>query len=80
MAHPRAVFLDLPEAEPVMHSEEHLVVETPRAAEFEIGAALHALPWHVCPTVALHAEAWVLNEGTATTRWPVVARARRLSI
>ena len=36
-----------------MHSEEHLVLETPRAAEFKIGDVLYGVPWHICPTVAL---------------------------
>ena len=31
MPHPRVVFLDLPDATPVTHSEEHLVVEVPAA-------------------------------------------------
>lgn len=80
MPHPRAVLLEIPDAQAVMHSEEHLVVETTEAARYPIGATLHALPWHVCPTVALHAEAWILEKGQAVATWPVTARARRLSI
>ena len=80
MPHPRVVFPLLPEATPVVHSEEHLVLETPRAAEFAVGDALLGIPWHVCPTVALHSEVWVLENGQATERWPVTARARRLTI
>jgi D-serine deaminase-like pyridoxal phosphate-dependent protein len=80
MPPPRVVFPFLPEAKAVMHSEEHLVIETPRAPEFAVGDALLGVPWHVCPTVALHAEVWVLDRGRATERWPVVARARRLTI
>jgi D-serine deaminase-like pyridoxal phosphate-dependent protein len=80
MPHPRVVFPLLPDATAVVHSEEHLVIETPRAPEFAVGDALIGIPWHVCPTVALHSEAWVLDRGVATERWPVVARARRLTI
>lgn len=80
MPHPRVVFPMLPEATPVVHSEEHLVLETPRASEFAVGDALLGIPWHVCPTVALHSEVWVLENGRATERWPVTARARRLTI
>jgi len=80
MPHPRVVFPRLPEAVAVVHSEEHLVIETPRAAEFAVGDALLGIPWHVCPTVALHSEVWTLVEGRATERWPVTARARRLTI
>lgn len=80
MPPPRVVFLDLPDAVPVMHNEEHLVVETPQATALAVGAELHALPWHVCPTVALHAEAWVVESGAARERWAVTARARRLTV
>jgi D-serine deaminase-like pyridoxal phosphate-dependent protein len=80
MPQPRAVFLNLPDAVPVMHSEEHLVVETPHAADHAVGDVIYALPWHVCPTVALHEEVWVVDEHRASTRWQVIARRRRLGI
>jgi D-serine deaminase-like pyridoxal phosphate-dependent protein len=64
----------------VAHNEEHLVLETPRAAEFAVGDVLYGVPWHVCPTVALHAEARVIRNGRAVDFWPIEARARRLSI
>lgn len=80
MPHPRVVFPALPEAKAVVHSEEHLVLETPRAEEIPVGQVLRGVPWHVCPTVALHSEVYVLENGVASTRWPVVARARRLTV
>lgn len=80
MPHPRAVFLNLPDATPVMHSEEHLVVETPQAAGIPVGAEFCALPWHVCPTVALHEEVWAVENRRASARWTVTARKRRLEI
>jgi D-serine deaminase-like pyridoxal phosphate-dependent protein len=63
-----------------MHSEEHLVLETPKAAEFAIGQTLHGIPRHVCPTVALYHEAWVLDGTRASRTWPITARSRRISI
>jgi D-serine deaminase-like pyridoxal phosphate-dependent protein len=80
MPHPRVVFLNLPEAESVAHSEEHLVIETPRSSEFEIGDCLYGLPWHICPTVALHSEATVVENGQAVGTWEVTARQRKLTI
>lgn len=78
--HPRVRLLELPEAPAVSQSEEHLVIETPRAAEFSVGDALHGIPRHVCPTVALYSEATVVRGGAAVERWPIPARARRLTI
>ena len=73
-------FLYLPDAKAVTHSEEHLVIETPRAAEFAVGDCLYGIPWHICPTVALHSEAVVIRNGRAEERWKIVARERRLTI
>ncbi len=80
MAHPRAHFPEIPDAVAVTHNEEHLVIRTSQAAEFSVGDALYAMPQHICPTVALHSEVWLVQEGEVTLPWPVVGRARRLSI
>ena len=78
--HPRVRLLELPDAVAVMQSEEHLVIETPRAREFAIGQMLHGIPRHICPTVALHSEAWVVEKGCVAAQWPILARARRLTV
>ena len=79
--HPRVVFLNLPDVKFISHSEEHLVVETPNAAEIELGQCIYGVPWHICPTVALHAEAVIVRNGRAQEeRWNVVARQRRLTV
>ena len=77
---PRVRLLELPDAVPLTHSEEHLLIETPRASEFQLGQCFYGIPKHVCPTVALHSEAWVVEGGVARERWPIAARARRLTI
>ena len=78
--HPRVKVFGLEDATPVGHSEEHLILETDRAADFPVGSPLYGLPWHVCPTVALHNEAVVIRNGRAGERWQIVARARALTI
>jgi len=80
MPQPRVVVLGLQDAKLVGHSEEHLLLETPRAADYPPGTALYALPWHICPTVNLHSEVVLVQNGRATTRWPVAARSRRISL
>jgi 3-hydroxy-D-aspartate aldolase len=80
MPHPRVHFPELPDGKPVAHNEEHLVVETDRAGEFQVGRVLYGIPWHVCPTVALHSEAVAVRNGRAEARWAIAARARRLTI
>ena len=78
MPHPRVLFPQLPDAAAIAHSEEHLVVETARASEFPIGTALYGIPWHICPTVALHAQAFIVENGRVETAWPITARSRIL--
>jgi D-serine deaminase-like pyridoxal phosphate-dependent protein len=80
MPHPRVTFPQFPDATPVMHSEEHLVIETPGAAAVAVGSAVYAIPWHICPTTALHAEVVVIENAHATQRWPVLARARKITV
>jgi len=77
---PRVQLMGLPDTRAVGHSEEHLVLETTRACEFPVGAAFYGIPWHICPTVALHNEAVVIRNGRAEERWPVVGRARKITI
>jgi D-serine deaminase-like pyridoxal phosphate-dependent protein len=78
--HPRVRFEELPDAVALMQSEEHLVLETDRAHEFTIGQALHGLPRHVCPTVSMHGEAYVIEGGQTTERWPITARNRLITV
>jgi D-serine deaminase-like pyridoxal phosphate-dependent protein len=78
--HPRAVLFGLEDATAVGHSEEHLVLETARAADFPVGTVVYGVPWHVCPTVALYDEAVVVRDGRADGKWQVAARARSLTI
>jgi D-serine deaminase-like pyridoxal phosphate-dependent protein len=80
MPPPRVMLLGLPDTRAIGHSEEHLVLETDRAAEFPVGSCFYGMPWHVCPTVALHNEAVVVRNGIATERWQIVGRTRRITI
>lgn len=80
MPHPRVVFPEMPRAEALMHNEEHLVLRTALARSVAPGRAFYGIPWHVCPTVALHAECHVVRDGRAVDVWPIVARSRRITI
>ena len=78
--HPRVQLFDLTDANFTTHSEEHLVIETVRAADFAVGDVLYGIPHHICPTVALHGEAVVIERGRATARWKIGARNRTMTI
>lgn len=74
---PRVRFLNLPDANAVLHSEEHLVIESEYADRFEVGDCLYGVPKHICPTVALYDEAVVVEQGEAKDRWVIGARKRK---
>ena len=76
----RTYFPELPDAIEVGHNEEHLVLQTEHAGEYQPGDFLVALPRHVCPTTALHQLAYVIDGGRKCASWPVVARDRSITV
>ena len=80
MPHPRVLLIGLEDAVAVIHSEEHLVVRSSRAAGYKVGDVVYGIPRHICPTVALQSEVWAVRNGLAAETWPVVARARRITV
>ncbi len=76
----RLTLLDVPEYEAVLQNEEHLVIETPAAARFHPGDEILAIPTHICPTVAMHRQAYVVERGEMHERWEIVARDRVISV
>ncbi len=74
----RLRLLGVDEARLGPQSEEHLVIET--STELAVGTPLLAIPTHVCPTVALHRWAYVVEGGEVVDRWNVDARDRVLTI
>jgi D-serine deaminase-like pyridoxal phosphate-dependent protein len=75
---PRVHFFGLGEVAFITHSEEHLVIETPRAVELGVGSLLYGVPWHACTTVSLYDRAVAVRAGRAQESWPVTARGRSL--
>ena len=76
----RLSFPDLPDAQQILQNEEHLVLKTDRAEEFQPGDELLAVPRHVCPTSALHKQVFVISDGRLAGCWDVAARDRRLMV
>jgi D-serine deaminase-like pyridoxal phosphate-dependent protein len=76
----RCLLLDVPDYQVVLQNEEHLVVETPIAQRYRPGDEIFAIPTHVCPTVALHRQAYVIENGQVVGTWEIAARDRVLSV
>jgi D-threonine aldolase len=75
----RVHFLNAAGLVPVSQSEEHLVVEVPPDHTYQPGDVLYALPYHVCPTIALYERAYTITEAQATGEWLTIARDRRIT-
>lgn len=76
----RLAFPDFPEATEVLQNEEHLVLEHDALEALVPGAETLAVPVHICPTSALHKQAFVVRDGRVTERWDVAARDRWLNV
>lgn len=76
MDHPRLHFLELEPGQVIHHNEEHLVIRTESQEQISTGDLVYALPTHICPTIALHDQVYVIEEGKATGTWKVTARNR----
>jgi len=75
--HPPVYFPQIPDAKLAKHSEEHLVMQTHYAANWKIGDVLYGFPWHICPTVALHAQAGIVKNQKVESFWEIPSRDRK---
>jgi len=80
MDFPRINILGLEDSQQIGQSEEHLVVQTQRADEFEVGNGFYAIPYHICPTVAKYEEVLTVSDGQVTGSWKVAARNQKITI
>jgi D-serine deaminase-like pyridoxal phosphate-dependent protein len=74
--HDPVCFPQLPDSEIAGHSEEHLVLKTPDTSNLKPGDVLYGFPWHICPTVAMHAKAGIVKNHTVTEFWEITSRHR----
>ncbi len=56
---------------PISHSEEHMVFSHPKDISIPIGSTIYALPFHICPTVALYNEAYVIENQEVVDKWGI---------
>ncbi len=77
----RVRFPTIPCLEFASQSEEHLVIRVEDTDNIPIGSELVGVPYHVCPSVALHQHAHVVRDGRITgEKWPIAARDREITI
>jgi D-serine deaminase-like pyridoxal phosphate-dependent protein len=76
----RVHFLNAPGLQPISHSEEHLVLRNEGDRNYQVGDVLYGVPYHVCPTVALHDAASVITDHMVKGSWSTTARRRKITV
>jgi 3-hydroxy-D-aspartate aldolase len=76
----RIRFLNLANYELLSQSEEHGVLAVKDWDSVNIGDILYGVPYHVCPTVNLYDEAYVVENKQVTGNWQVLGRRRKITI
>lgn len=76
MPHPRLKFLELQMDGIENQSEEHLVILTPDVEKLNPGDFVYAVPIHICPTIALQEQVYVVEKNRVVATWDVIARKR----
>lgn len=61
-------------------SEEHLVLKYNNAEEYRAGEILYALPYHICPTVALYERVITVENHRVSGEWMTIARDRKITV
>jgi|WetSurMetagenome_2_1015567.scaffolds.fasta_scaffold123908_1 D-threonine aldolase len=77
----RGVLRNIDDSEALFQNEEHWVFRKTKGALPSVGDEVYVLPTHICPTVALFAEAHVVGgDGFSRASWEIIARNRIISI
>ncbi|KAB5485112.1 MULTISPECIES: alanine racemase [Flagellimonas] len=74
----RIKFLNLDSYELVSQSEEHGVIKVQDWDKWKVGDVLYGVPYHICPTINLHDEVSVIQNGRKFDTWEITARKRKL--
>lgn len=74
----RVKFLNLEDYELLSQSEEHGVIRIKNWDKYKIGDVLYGIPYHICPTINLHDEVSVIENGKKVDSWHITARKRKL--
>ncbi|MBI1770434.1 MAG: D-TA family PLP-dependent enzyme [Bacteroidetes bacterium] len=76
----RVFFLNAQNLEPIGHSEEHMVLKVNGQNNYRVGDVLYGVPFHICPTVALHESATIIIDHQASGEWNIISRKRKITI
>jgi len=76
----RVTFLNGGALRPIGHSEEHMIFEVNDNRVYVVGEVLYGVPYHICPTVALHQTPAIVYDGKVREYWNTISRSRMISV
>jgi len=76
----RISFLNASNLKPIGHSEEHMVLRVEDEHDYKVGDVLYGVPYHVCPTVALHDQTAIVENHAVVKYWETLSRNRRITV
>ena len=76
----RIRFLNVENYEMLSQSEEHGVLAVKDWDSVQVGDVLYGVPYHVCPTVNLYDEAYIVENKQVKDIWQVLGRKRKITI
>ncbi len=76
----RIRFLNVEDYELLSQSEEHGVLRIENWDSVSVGDVLYGIPYHVCPTVNLYDEVYVVDNEQVSETWEVLGRKRKISV
>jgi D-serine deaminase-like pyridoxal phosphate-dependent protein len=77
---PTCTVIGRPDLTPLKPSEEHLPIEIVRSEVPSIGDLLYLLPRHICPSVNLFDEAWMVRKGRVESVERIAARGHERAL
>jgi D-threonine aldolase len=76
----RVRFLNAEDLKPTGQSEEHMTLHVTGDKVYAIGDVLYGVPYHVCPTVALHDHPVIIEDHHVTGYWTTLSRNRKITV
>jgi D-serine deaminase-like pyridoxal phosphate-dependent protein len=80
MPQPRVIFPGLKDYSIINHNEEHMVIRTAKAGNFNTGDHFYGIPWHICPTVDRYDYVTIIDDHKIAGQWNVSARKRMITM
>jgi len=76
----RVTFLNGGSLTPTGHSEEHMVLKVEDGKEYAVGDVLYGVPYHICPTIALHDRVAFVEDHQMNGYWATLSRNRKITV